>query len=250
MLSVATTVIIHLNNGLEQCDKFLQQNWQSVVVLVPFVWLILFFLAPFLIVLKISVAESLIASPPFSDLLDWSKEGLPAITIKTDNYAYLWEDELYINTYFNSIKIASICTLACLLLGYPMAYAIVKTEGTTKYVLLLLIILPFWTSFLLRVYAWMGLLADQGTINDLLLWIGFIDKPIRLLYSEFAVYIGIIYTYLPFMILPLYANMEKLDIELHEAAADLGAKPTSTFFTVTLPLTLRWFIACFYSCHR
>ncbi|MFT4727218.1 MAG: putrescine transport system permease protein [Granulosicoccus sp.] len=243
MSSATSNAKAHVNNSLEQCGKFLQKNWQSLVVLVPFVWLILFFLAPFLIVLKISVAESLIASPPFSDLLDWSAEGLPAVTLNLENYAYLWEDELYINTYFNSIKIASICTVACLLLGYPMAYAIVRTEGTAKYVLLLLIILPFWTSFLLRVYAWMGLLADQGTINDLLLWVGLIDKPIRLLYSEFAVYVGIIYTYLPFMILPLYANMEKLDVELHEAAADLGAKPTSTFFTVTLPLTMPGIIA-------
>lgn len=243
MLSVTTTARTRISNTLKQCGEFLQRNWQTLVILLPFVWLLLFFLAPFLIVLKISVAESLIASPPFSDLLDWSGGGFPAISLNLENYAYLWEDELYINTYFNSIKIASICTVACLLLGYPMAYAIVRTEGVAKYVLLLLVILPFWTSFLLRVYAWMGLLADQGTINDLLLWIGVIDKPIRLLYSEFAVYIGIIYTYLPFMILPLYANMEKLDIQLHEAAADLGAKPISTFFTVTLPLTLPGIIA-------
>ena len=118
-----------------------------------------------------------------------------------------------------------------------MAWAIVRSQGTTRYILLLLIILPFWTSFLLRVYAWMGLLADQGTLNSFLIWLGVIEKPIRLLYSQFAVYVGIVYSYLPFMILPLYANMEKLDTSLQEAAADLGARPLAGFFTVTLPLT-------------
>jgi putrescine transport system permease protein len=213
------------------------------VVGVPFFWLLLFFLVPFFIVLKISFAESLIASPPFSSLLDWGSGGVPQVSINTENYAYLIEDDLYVKTYLNSLKIAFICTIVCLLLGYPMAYAIVKTQGGMRYVLLLLIILPFWTSFLLRVYAWMGMLADQGTINDLLLWLGLIDKPIRLLYSPIAVYIGIVYTYLPFMILPLYANMEKLDVSLREAAMDLGARPVGTFFTVTLPMTLPGIVA-------
>lgn len=223
--------------------KLIHSNLQALIVGIPFFWLLLFFLIPFFIVLKLSVAESLIASPPFSSLLDWSGGGLPEISINTDNYLYLAEDDLYVNTYLNSLKIAIICTLICLLIGYPMAYGIVRTEGTLRYILLLLIILPFWTSFLLRVYAWMGMLADQGTINDLLLWLGFIDKPIHLLYKPIAVYIGIVYTYLPFMILPLYANMEKLDSSLREAAMDLGAKPVSTFFTVTLPLTYPGIIA-------
>ena len=165
------------------------------------------------------------------------------IRVVVDNYAYLWEDDLYVNTYLNSIKVSSISTILCLLIGYPMAYAIVRSSHTTKHILLMLIILPFWTSFLLRVYAWMGLLADQGTINDLLLWLGIIDEPIRMLYTEFAVYVGIVYTYVPFMILPLYANMEKLDWTLLEAAADLGAKPMTTFFTVTVPMTLPGIIA-------
>jgi putrescine transport system permease protein len=128
-------------------------------------------------------------------------------------------------------------------LGYPIAYAIVRAPQTTKNILLLMIILPFWTSFLLRVYAWMGLLADQGTINDLLIYLGIIDDPLALLYTEFAVFVGIVYTYLPFMILPLYANMEKLDLTLLEAASDLGAKPAMTFITVTLPLTIPGIIA-------
>lgn len=222
---------------------FLHRNWKTILVLIPFLWLFVFFLTPFFIVLKISFAESLIASPPFSKLLDWTGSGLPDISLNTENYAYLWEDPLYVNTYINSIRIASISTIICLLIGYPMAYGIVRAQGNQRFVLLLLIMLPFWTSFLLRVYAWMGLLADQGTINDLLIWLGLIDKPVRLLYTELAVYIGIVYTYLPFMILPLYANMEKLDFSLNEAAADLGAKPFSTFFTVTLPLTLPGIIA-------
>ena len=221
----------------------LQNNWRLLVLVIPFAWLLVFFLAPFFLVLKISLAETVIASPPFTPMIEWVDEGILHIRIVLDNFAYLWEDDLYRNTYINSVKVSSISTLLCLLIGYPMAYAIVRSSHTTKHVLLMLIILPFWTSFLLRVYAWMGLLADQGTINDLLLWIGIIDEPIRMLYTEFAVYVGIVYTYLPFMILPLYANMEKLDWTLLEAAADLGARPTTTFFTVTLPMTMPGIIA-------
>ncbi len=221
----------------------LQERWRSLVVAIPFFWLLIFFLAPFFIILKISLAESLIASPPFSPLIDWTEEGIMTVRLVFDNFSYLWEDELYVDTYISSVKISSISTLLCLLLGYPIAYAIVRSSPTTKHILLLMVILPFWTSFLLRVYAWMGLLADQGTINNFLIWLGLIDKPIRLLYSHFAVYVGIVYTYVPFMILPLYANMEKLDLTLNEAAADLGAKPISTFFTITLPLTVPGIVA-------
>ena len=214
-----------------------------MIVAIPFFWLLIFFLAPFLIVLKISLAEPLIASPPFSSLLEFTEEGVLTIALVFDNFAYLWEDELYVTTYLNSVKISTISTVLCLLLGYPIAYGIVRADPTTKNILLLMVILPFWTSFLLRVYAWMGLLADQGTINSFLIWLGVIDEPFRMLYSEFAVYIGIVYTYVPFMILPLYANMEKLDMTLHEAAADLGARPTTTFLTVTLPLTVPGIVA-------
>ena len=223
-------------HSISNFSGWLQSRWQSVVSGIPLIWLLLFFLAPFFIVLKISLADSIIASPPFTKLLNWDG-GLPTFKVSIDNFAYLWEDSLYVRTYINSIKIAFISTILCLLIGYPMAYAIIKSQGTTRYILLLLIILPFWTSFLLRVYAWMGLLADQGTLNSFLIWLGVIEKPIRLLYSQFAVYVGIVYSYLPFMILPLYANMEKLDTSLQEAAADLGAKPISGFLTVTLPLT-------------
>jgi len=210
---------------------------------IPFFWLLVFFLVPFLIVLKISVAESLIASPPFSSLVEFLDDGTVTMRLVLENYAYLWEDPLYIKTYLNSIRISTISTTVCLLIGYPIAYAIVRSSPTTRFVLLMLIILPFWTSFLLRVYAWMGLLSDQGTINNILIWLGLIDRPVRLMYSELAVHIGIVYSYLPFMILPLYANMEKLDISLVEASADLGARPVITFLTVTLPLTVPGMVA-------
>ncbi len=232
-----------LKRWYSKFTNVVHRNLRSLIVGIPFVWLLLFFLVPFFIVLKLSFAESIIASPPFTSLLDWSGGGFPEISINKDNYLYLIEDDLYLRTYLNSLKIAITCTIICLLIGYPMAYGIVRTQGTWRYILLLLIILPFWTSFLLRVYAWMGILADQGTINDILLYLGFIDKPIKLLYKPIAVYIGIVYTYLPFMILPLYANMEKLDSSLREAAMDLGANPVSTFFTVTLPMTLPGIIA-------
>ena len=221
----------------------LQSHWKVIVVGIPFFWLLLFFLAPFIIVIKVSLAESIIASPPYSPLYERTEDGALSIRVIFENYSYLWEDDLYIKSYINSVKIASVSTVCCLLIGYPMAYCIARSNPTTKNILLMLVILPFWTSFLLRVYAWMGLLADQGTINSLLIWLGIIDEPIRMLYSELAVYIGIVYSYLPFMILPLYANMEKLDVALDEAAADLGARPTIAFLTVTLPLTLPGVIA-------
>jgi len=226
-----------LPHRMTRLTQKLQFSLNGVIIAVPFYWLLIFFLAPFVIVFKISVAESLIASPPFSPLFDIAQNGALSVHLVFDNYAYLWEDSLYIKTYVNSIRISTISTILCLLLGYPIAYAIVRSAPTTRFVLLMLIILPFWTSFLLRIYAWMGLLADQGTINNILIYFGLINRPIRLMYSEFAVHIGIVYSYLPFMILPLYANMEKLDHTIHEAAADLGARPFTTFFTVTLPLT-------------
>ena len=213
----------------------LQRHWKTLVLMIPFAWLLVFFLAPFFFVLKISVAEYALKSPPYTDLIQWADEGVMHIRVVVDNFAYLWEDDLYVDTYLSSVKISSISTLMCLLIGYPIAYAIVRSSHTTKHILLMLIILPFWTSFLLRVYAWMGILADQGLVNDFVRWMGF--EPLRMLYTHTAVYIGIVYTYVPFMILPLYANMENLDWELLEAAADLGAKPMTTFFTVTLPAT-------------
>ncbi len=221
----------------------IQSRWRQIVTVIPFSWLLVFFLAPFFIVAKISLAELAIASPPFTSLIEWTGDGIMTIRLVFDNFVYIWEDSLYFDTYVNSLKISVTCTFLCLLFGYPIAYAIVRSGPVAKPLLLFAIILPFWTSFLLRVYSWMGLLADQGTINNLLIALGVIDEPIRMLYTEFAVYIGIVYTYMPFMILPLYANMEKLDNSLNEAAADLGSKPTNTFFKITLPLTIPGIVA-------
>ena len=224
-------------------SRLVQSRWQTVVVFVPYLWMLVFFLFPFFIVAKISLAESLIASPPFSQMLQWSEEGIVTIRLVIDNFVYVLEDELYANTYVNSVRIAGISTAIALLIGYPIAYGIVRSGPVARNLLLMAVILPFWTSFLLRVYAWMGLLADQGTINNLLIAVGLVDAPIRMLYTDFAVYLGIVYTYLPFVVLPLYANMEKLDPSLLEAAADLGARPVNAFFTVTLPLTAPGIIA-------
>ena len=231
------------HNWRRHFSDFAQTHWRELTIAVPYLWLLVFFLVPFFIVLKISLAESLIASPPFSPLIEWAEGEALRIRIIFDNFAWLLEDELYVQTYLNSLKISTVSTVLCLLIGYPIAYAIVRAPPGARHILLLLIILPFWTSFLLRVYAWIGILADRGTINNFLMWTGVIDQPVRLLYSEFAVYLGIVYSYLPFMILPLYANMEKLDATLREAASDLGAHPATTFFTVTLPLTVPGIVA-------
>ena len=230
-------------SALQRLGRWAQSRWRTIIVVIPFAWLLLFFLAPFFIVAKISVAELAIASPPFTKMIEWADGGILTIRIVFDNFIYILEDSLYVNTYINSLKISVTCTILCLLLGYPIAYGFVRSGPVAKPLLLFAIILPFWTSFLLRVYAWMGLLADQGTINNLLIAMGVIDEPIRMLYTEFAVYLGIVYTYMPFMILPLYAIMEKLDGSLNEAAADLGSRPTNTFFEVTLPLTMPGIIA-------
>lgn len=228
---------------LKRLANAAQTRWRSIVIFLPFVWLLLFFLLPFAIVAKISLAEMRIASPPFTNLIEWTDSGIVTIRLVFDNFIYVLTDHLYFDTYINSLKISVTSTLICLLFGYPIAYGIVRSGPVVKPLLLFAVILPFWTSFLLRVYAWMGLLADQGTINSLLISLGIIDEPIRMLYTEFAVYVGIVYTYMPFMILPLYANMEKLDTSLNEAAADLGSRPTNTFFRITLPLTLPGIIA-------
>ena len=230
-------------NVIQLISRRIQTHWQFIVVAIPFVWLLMFFLFPFFIVAKISVADLVIASPPFTKMIEWTGSGVITIRIVFDNFIYIMTDSLYFNTYVNSLKISITSTLICLLFGYPLAYGIVRSGPVAKPILLFAVILPFWTSFLLRVYAWMGLLADQGTINGLLIATGIIDEPIRMLYTEFAVYIGIVYTYMPFMILPLYANMEKLDGSLNEAAADLGARPITTFFRITLPLTIPGIIA-------
>ena len=217
--------------------------WRYFVIGLPYLWLLLFFLAPFAIVLKISLATPIVAQPPFTQLLDFSAGAQQWFLASLDNYRFLTEDNLYWISYLKSIKIAAVSTLLCLLIGYPMAYGIATASQRKRSLLLMLVILPFWTSFLLRVYAWMGLLGKQGVINSLLLKMGLIDSPLQMLYTDMAVYLGIVYTYIPFMILPLYASLEKMDVALHDAAADLGAKPWQRFIDITLPLSLPGIIA-------
>jgi len=221
---------------------------RTQVVLVPFLWLALFFLIPFLIVFRISFSEPVIAQPPYSPLFEMIKdldlEQLKVVvSIDLSSYWRLLSDDLYLIAYLSSLKIAAVSTLLCLLLGYPMAYAIARAEPARRGPLMMLIILPFWTSFLIRVYAWIGLLKANGLLAQLLMALGLADSNWELLYSDVAVYIGITYSYLPFMILPLYSSLEKMDPALLEAAADLGCRPFKAFLTVTLPLSIPGIVA-------
>lgn len=215
------------------------------VIAVPYLWLALFFLLPFLIVLKISFADQLIAQPPYSALLSWTQEGYLTLKLNIGNYLFLVGDPLYVNAYLRSLQVAFFSACLCLVIGYPMAYAMARATPAWRNVLLMLVVLPFWTSFLLRVYAWIGLLNTNGVINNLLLWLGLIDEPLALMRTNLAVYIGIVYSYLPFMVLPLYSVLEKMDPSLLEAAADLGCRPFKAFLTVTLPLSLPGIVAGF-----
>src|SRR5579872_491863 len=210
---------------------------RQLVAGVPALWLAVFFLIPFLIVLKISFSVEQLAIPPYAPLFTWL-HGLPIPRIHLSSYAYLFTNPLYLRSYLYSIMVAAVSTLFCLLIGYPMAYAIARAGEAWRSFLLMLIVLPFWTSFLLRVYAWIGLLQNDGLINNVLLSLGLIRHPVTLLQTDFSLYIGIVYSYLPFMILPLYANLEKHDTALLEAAADLGARPLTAFLKVTLPQSL------------
>ncbi|WP_188862662.1 ABC transporter permease subunit [Marinobacterium nitratireducens] len=215
---------------------------RSLVASVPTLWLGLFFLIPFAVVLKISLAETAIAVPPYTSLFEWDG-AVAALSLNLGNYQFLFEDSLYLDAYLNSIKVAAISTLITLIIAFPMAYVIARATPGRRVVLLSLVILPFWTSFLLRVYAWMGFLKKNGVVNDVLLSLGLIDQPLTMLQTDFAVYIGIIYTYLPFMILPLYSALEKLDDSLLEAAEDLGCRPLQRFWLVVVPLSLPGIVA-------
>jgi len=216
---------------------------RTAVTAIPYLWLLLFFLVPFLIVLKIAFSEARIGVPPYAPLLTWVDGSVAQVNLQLKNFANMVNDSLYWKAYLNSIKVAGISTLLCLLIGYPMAYAVARAQSTWRHILLMMIILPFWTSFLLRVYAWIGILKNNGLINNFLMWTGLIEEPIVMLQTDFAIYVGIVYSYLPFMILPLYSNLEKMDLTLLEAATDLGARPFKTFMTITLPLSLPGIVA-------
>lgn len=234
---------VNRGNWLAALAKRLGLSGRGAVIAIPYIWLLLFFAVPFAFVLKISFSEALIARPPYAPLLQWGEEAYLTIQMNFGNFLFLLEDDLYWIAYLNSSKIALISTLFCLLLGYPMAYGMARARPATRNLLLMLVILPFWTSFLLRVYAWIGILKNNGPINNLLIALGVIDEPLVMMQTDFAVYIGIVYSYLPFMILPLYANLERLDMTLLEAAADLGCRPFKAFLSITLPLSLPGIVA-------
>ena len=217
-------------------------NGRHVVIGIPFLWLFLFFLLPFIIVLKISFAEADVAIPPYTEIYTWVDNTLQVV-LNLGNYIFLTEDALYLAAYLGSLKIAFFSTLACLLIGYPMAYAIARANKETQTVLLLLVMMPTWTAILIRVYAWMGILSNNGLLNGLLQSIGLIDAPLQILNTNTAVYIGIVYSYLPFMILPLFANLVKHDQSLLEAASDLGSSNFNSFWKITVPLSKNGIIA-------
>ncbi len=221
------------------------------VIGLPFVWLIAFFLLPFLILLRISVTDMAGGINPFAPLVD-SASGAWRFILKYDNYASIFRDTaagtaersaaafgdtIYMEAYLASLKFAALTTLLCLLIGYPFAYFMARAKPATRPILLMMVMLPFWTSFLLRVYAWKGILADQGVVNQFLMWIGLTQEPIQLLYTNVSMLVGMTYVYCPFMILPLYATLVKMDLRLLEAAHDLGASPWKAFWLITVPLS-------------
>ena len=214
----------------------------KLVIIVPYVFLLIFFLVPFFIVFKISLSQVAIAMPPYTPALDFGG-GISGIlgqlkSLNFDNYVFLTQDPLYFNAYVTSVIVAGISTFLTLLIGYPIAYGMARAPATLRPTLLMLVILPFWTSFLIRVYAWIGILKPEGLLNQLLLSTGVINEPLIILNTYWAIFIGIVYSYLPFMVLPLYSALEKMDYSLVEAAEDLGCPPITAFWKITFPLSL------------
>ena len=215
---------------------------KALVISVPYLWMFLFFLLPFVIVLKISFSQAAIAIPPYERVFQYADQAL-TIVLNMGNYIFLIQDSLYYAAYLSSLKIARVTTLVCLGLGYPMALAIARAPRQRQLIYLLLIMMPTWTALLIRVYAWMGILSANGLLNNALQTLGIIDAPLQILNTNTAVYIGLVYAYLPFMVLPLYANLVKHDSTLLEAATDLGASRIKAFWKVTVPLSRAGIIA-------
>ncbi|MEH7866697.1 ABC transporter permease subunit [Rhizobium laguerreae] len=221
--------------------------YNRLVIAIPYTWLLLFFMAPFFIVFRISLSTTAIAMPPYEPVFSladgwaglWSKIG----ELSFDNYSYLTEDSLYFNAYVSSVVIAGISTFLTLLIAYPIAYGMAQAPRSIRPTLVMLVILPFWTSFLIRVYSWIAILKPEGLLNQLLLSLHIIDSPLIILNTNTAVYIGIVYSYLPFMVLPLYSALEKMDGTLIEAAQDLGCTPIKAFWRVTFPLSIPGVVA-------
>ncbi len=216
---------------------------RRLVPALPFLWLGLFFLVPFLIVLKISLSDPASAQPPYVPVFEWGEGASFFAALDLENYRTLFEDSLYWSAALSSVRIAAISTVLLLLVGFPVAYAMARAPESWRPALVALVILPFWTSFLIRVYAWIGILRPEGLLNQALQALGLIDEPLAILNTETAVYIGIVYAYLPFMVLPLYATLEKMDDTLLEAALDLGSPPWRSFWTITVPLAMPGIVA-------
>lgn len=218
-----------------------------LVVAVPYAWLLALFLLPFAIVFKISFSDTVVAQPPYEPVLDLSAgwAGLADFVSRLDleNYRLLLDDSLYWASYLSSLKIAGVSTILIALIGYPIAYAMARAPKAVRPILLMLVILPFWTSFLIRVYAWIGILKPEGLLSELLLGLHLIGEPLQIMNTETAIYIGIVYSYLPFFVLPLYATLEKMDETLLEAAADLGCPPIRAFWQITVPLSVPGVVA-------
>ena len=216
-------------------------NWGRYSVIgIPYIFLIVLFSAPFLVVLRLSVTE--MDGVHIMDLTSYV-DGAITLKIKLSNYLFLLTDDLYVETYLSSLKFAAINTIVCLVIGYPFSYFMARSKPSMRPALLMLVSLPFWTSYLLRVYAWKGLLDDNGVFNNVLIGLHLIDEPIKMMHTSFSMMLGMVYTYLPFMILPLYSNLAKMDLRLLEAAKDLGATPFATFWLVTVPLSKNGIIA-------
>ncbi len=209
---------------------------RGLVLAVPVAWNAMFVALPLLLIVKIAVSLSADTAPPYLPLATYA-DGTLQLSLHDDNFRTLWTDSIYRLAYGGSLQVAAITTVLCLLVGYPLAYALARSDPRRRTVYLTLVVIPFWTSFLIRIYAWIGLLKDDGLLNQLLQAIGLTHQPLQIMNTSVAVYIGMTYCYLPFMVLPLFATLEKLDATLREAAADLGAYPIRAFISVTLPLS-------------
>lgn len=220
--------------------RFAIKRWvpsgRTLAIVPPYLWLLLLFLLPFLLVVKISFSDMQFGIPPYSPIFSFEDEAVQ-LALHLRGYILLFTDNLYVATYISSVKMAAVTTVWCILLGYPIAYCIARANPRYRSLLLLGVILPFWTSLLLRVYAWIGILRNEGLLNQALQWLGITSAPIEIYRTDLAVYIGLVYTYLPFFILPLYAHLSRMDVRLLEAAYDLGARPWRAFLSVTLPLS-------------
>jgi putrescine transport system permease protein len=215
---------------------------RTIVIAAPFLFLLVFFMVPFAAVLRISFSDVKMSVPPYTDIAEL-KDGVLRIVLDFEHYREVLTNPLYISAYVDSLKVAALTTLLCLLIGYPACYLIARADPRRRNLLMMAIMLPFWTSYLIRVYAWIGLLKNQGLINSFLLWAHIIDEPLKLYHNYTGLMIGMVYNYLPYLMLPLYAQLVKLDLTLLEAAGNLGARPWQAFLTITLPLSRRAIIS-------